>query len=248
MTHRHAQVIWTLLAGLVLAGPVAGEPDRVDSPSQPLLSNEQPQGWSAGVYYAKELRELKQAGEVVELDASRVVAELGYEVAPFLQLAVQAGWTKADLDSLDGENGLTWAAIARFNLAEYVIKESPVVGRKEWLGAAVEMHYRSNESNQGDADLAWNETRVIPSLYYFRNRSGDALVKDYQATGLGLRGGLVFSGIDGELGSVDLEENRNFGFMLGGDVRLHSEWVARIRATIFGSGDSTIEIGTLFLF
>lgn len=242
---------WTRTVALAVmlggAAPLRAEP-ALDAPAYPMLVAEPAAGWSIGVHYGSFSREMKADGEVLELDGNRVVAEVGYSVAPFLQLAAQTGWAKAELDGREGENGLAWALIGRANLVEHVLRASPVTGRQEWAGAAVDFQYRYHESNQDQGDFDWTETLLVPNIYFFHNRRGDALRQEYEPSGLGLRAGLAFSSIDGDYDGLEITENRDFGFQLGGDVRWTSGWVARLRATLFGSGDRFIEIGTLFHF
>lgn len=220
----------------------------LDGAGQALFSPSDPEGWSIGGSFGVLSRELKLGGEVLELDAHRVVVEVGRDLVPSVQLALQAGWTQAESEDRDGENGPTWAVLGRVNLAETVLRASPQVGRQEWAGLEVEGGYRHSTSNFDETEFDWSEVFVAPAAYYRVNHRGDARRPTFQGTGYGIRLGLVFNSIDGDYGDASVDENRNFGFLAGADVRWWKGWAGQLLAHVYGSGDNTVEAGVYYHF
>jgi hypothetical protein len=221
----------------------------LDGAGQALFAPTEVEGWSIGLRFAALSRELKVEGrDLLELDAHRVVAEVGRDLTPAVQLALQAGWTQAEAEDQDGENGPAWAVLGRANLAETVLRASPEIGRQEWAGLEVEAGYRYGASNFDEADFDWSEVYVAPAAYYRVNHRGDARRKSYHGTGYGIRLGLVFNAIDGDYGSASVDENRNFGFLAAADVRWWRGWSGQLMTHLYGSGDQTIEAGIHYHF
>lgn len=250
---RKCTPIWmvVLLAG-TLCGAVFDSPalaqGLLDGTADALITPTDPSGFQVGARLAIFSREFKAADEILEVDAYRTVAELGYSIIPGLQIAGQVGWTSADTQEDEGETGPVWSLLGRANLFEIIMDSSAETGRRQWLGLELEGGYRHSTSNQASSDFDWGEVFVAPMLYYRVNRRGDALRATDRKTGLGVRGGILFNGIDGDLGGVSVEENRNFGFLLGADVRWRGGWHGQVRGEIYGSGDNTMEAGLAYYF
>lgn len=233
---------WTLALLAALAG--SAQAQRMEPATEPVVAIESPGGLSAGLRAQWDRREFK-VGEArpLSLDLTHIVARLGADLAPFAHAWVEAGMMQAEGIADEGEAGLEWAVGGDLNALEYVIRKSPVVGKREWLGLNLAASYRQQESNFDERDLRWNEIRLLPYLKYGQNLAGEDGWRPYHPDGMLLRLGLAMVRADGEYGSKDLEENRNFGALFGVDLRWHSGWVTRLDVLLFGSEEREVSLG-----
>lgn len=232
-----------LITLLVLPLSASGGQGDVGLATTPLVSVTQADGWYVGTRFQIDGREFEVGSEVVELDVNHIVAQLGYRIVPSMMAIVEAGSCKTELpDDVDGENGIELAGALSVNVLEHALVSSPVVGKKHVTGLLVDVEYRYCESNLDDRDMNWRSLVAMPSVYYLVNRRGDAVWEPFEPNGIALRGGLVFQNIEGDYGTEDLAENRDFGFMIATDIYSESGWVTQIMGRFFGSNDHTLGV------
>ncbi|MCF7838759.1 MAG: hypothetical protein K9N49_09030 [Candidatus Marinimicrobia bacterium] len=261
-----------LFALLIASGSVpAGE---ILAPTRALIKLDRPQGFQAGVQGNLDRRSLQIAGEPVDLDIERVAARLGVNVLPFLNVNGSLGWMRAEQPGYRGNGGLTWSAEAEGRLLELPLYESVASPRKQSMLLSVGGGYRHSESNFSDALFNWQEWRVQPTLTYLHDRVGEPPIPSWRATGLAARVGLVFSQLRGTYepqadadgadsaeppaaddrptaatpGAQRVVGNRDFGLMIGVDVRRTSSWVMRFEGIFFGDGDRELGLAALYNF
>ncbi len=205
--------------------------------------------WSVGIRAGFDEREALVDGSLDTLEANHFVAEFNYAVLPFAAVILQGGYSRADgLFDGDGERGVEWGLGADINVFEYVLDYSPVFGDVSRIGFQVKGMFRKMESNFEDSDFEWTETSVVPLMYYAMNYESRVELHQYNPDGAAIKGGLVFNSIDGELGDSDVEENRDFGMMLGIDLRCAGNWVATLEGAFFGNDDREVNIGMIYRF
>ncbi len=227
--------------------PAQGE-DMNAAPDS-LLTSTDAHGWSVGVSAGFHEREVVVGEELTNLDASYLVAELDYAVLPYLAVILQGGYGKADgLLERDGERGVAWAVGVDFNVLEYVIEHSPVFGDISKIGFQVKGMFRSMQSNFEDSDFDWTETTIAPLVYYTVSSMNQVALHKYNPDGASIKCGVVLNSIDGEYGDSDVEENRDFGMMLGMDLRFAGNWLTMLEGAFYGSGDREISVGMLYRF
>lgn len=215
-----------------------------------LVQIDRPSGWSVGAQLRFDRRELVAGEELLRLDVDYALARVGYAPLPWLQAYGELGWDRADNEDLGvkGEGGLAWGVGLQGSFVEYVMRSSPVTGRKESFGLGGEIAYRSTESNFPDQDLSWGEFIVMPTVQYTRNYEGEWDHHQARAPELLLRGGVLFSAIDGEYGDVDVEGNRNFALHLATAARWAGSWVTGIYANLYGSSDRSLGLEVAYHF
>ena len=241
-------IFFTLIAFCLVALPCASAEMR--APQDALIRLNTPPGWSVGVRYQVDRRAFVSEGTPLDFDFTHAVAQMGYSALPYLHCQVEAGSSKAELveGGEEGERGFEWSARATINLLEHVIEDSPVVGKKQVASFAVEGRITSSESNFGDSDFSWYELAVTPTISYVINRLGDPIWHPYEPTGLAVRGGLTFASVDGDYGAADIEADRDFGVLIGTDIRSNSGWLFSLEGTFYGSNDHTFGLGLGYYF
>lgn len=233
---------------VVLAAPRSFAQGRISSADTAALTIGSPHGWTVGVRGQLGRRKFETADEIIPLDLSHYVARIGFNVLPFATLMAEAGVSRADWDKLEGERGFEWAALAEVNVLEHIIRESPVVGKKESVGLATRVIYRHSESNFENADLDWSDTKVQPYIYYAVNRRGEPIWHPYEPDGARVLGGLAFSRIEGDFGDEALKEERNFGLLAGAELRSAKGWTMQIDVVLYGSSDNEVSLGAAYHF
>jgi len=245
--------IWTvpfLLAVVLVVVPMSRAEPKIGSPSRSLVTLDDPAGWTIGVRAQFDTRAFDTGTDDLDIDITHLVARMGYSLTPFASLYAEAGTSYAEQENEneEGERGLEWAALLEVSLVEYVMRESPVVGRQETLSLATTVSYRQSESNFDDVDFSWNELSVVPTVSYTLNRRVEAIGHAYEPNGARARIGLLFATIDGEYGNEDVEEDRNFAFVAGADLLSSAGWVLGIDAAFYGSSDRTLSLGLQYNF
>ncbi|MBN1558012.1 MAG: hypothetical protein JW951_07690 [Lentisphaerae bacterium] len=215
-----------------------GQPD-------PLLAFKAPSGWSVGARWDTGARDFDAESRDLDVDLSHWIAWAGYTPLPWLGLYVEAGSSRAELIEEKGERGLAAGLGARFTLAEYVIRRSPVSGRRQFVSFGGDGFYRYRESNFDNADFDWTEFGVVPEFVY---TVYDPAAHKHRPKGMRLRGGLIFADADGRYGGEDVEAERNFGFRAGFDMLGESGWLGAVTAELYGSGDNVVSLGVGYYF
>lgn len=200
-------------------------------------------------------RDLVHNDASVSMDKIRYTAELAVDVLPFMGIFAEAGVAQAKIynNNTDGSYGFTWGFGANFNLLEFLISESPVVGKKQWLQLRVHAKVESNESNMSGADFSWYEYKVIPSIIYNNNLKTKVNIKSSQPMAIATEIGLIFSKIDGkaepfDADKIDFSEADNIGVLLGVAFLGKNDWIYRVNGELYGSsgGSAIFSIGYNF--
>ena len=238
-------VFLTWVAGLAAAVTCAAEPivapePKAGSPADSALEAVTPEGWNVGAGYSLERRSLLLGGAVHDFSDWRSTVWLGYKPVRWLAVEAGAGASRGKLDGDKGELGLDWLARVRFNLAEYVIERSPVLGKQQSVRLGGVLSYEASESNDATADFAWRELLASPTVSYNVNLRGPGNWHPYDAVATGLRLGLLFSRIEGERGADDLQENRNFGLSAGAYLQFSGGSVLDVDLRTYGSDDQVL--------
>jgi len=250
MLHRTRIAAFLLIAVLCSlpearsAEPVA----KLEGTSRALVSIRPTAGWSAGARFQMDRRKFKIGEETMDLDINHMVGHIGYRVLPFVHLLAEAGASHADWVQREGERGFEWAVGADVSVLEHLIRESPVVGRKQSIAIGATVRYRHAESNFGDADFDWSELRVAPSISYTVNRRGEVLHYTFEPISAKVRAGVAFCSVDGEYGDQDVEQDRDFGLVVGADLLANEGWTLQIEGTFFGSSDNEVGVGVGYYF
>lgn len=220
------------------------------APSDALIRLNTPEGWSVGIRHQIDRREFISGSDILDLDLLHTVASLGYSVLPFLHVKVEAGRSKAEAieDGREGESGFEWSASATANVIEHKLARATSVGAKRAVSFAIQAGVTSSESNFSDRDFSWEEMYFSPTVTYVVNRQAAARWHSHEPTGTAIRGGLMFSHVDGDDGGASIEENRDFAFRAGADARTVGGWVLSLDGTFFGGNDHTLSLGLNYNF
>jgi len=194
-------------------------------------------------------RDLVSDNIVSSMDKTRFTAGIDVDIMPFLGLSAEAGVSQAELDINNdkGSYGFSWGVGADVNIFEFIISESPVIGKKQWLQLRANAKLESNESNFPGVDFSWYEYKIIPSIVYNQNLKTAVNAKSSQPMAVALELGLIFSEIDGEAKNIDddtkidFSEETNVGVLVGVAFLAKSDWVGRVNGEFYGSdGGSAI--------
>jgi len=237
------------LALLALARPGHAE-GELHAPSEAMIRLNTPEDWSVGIRHQIDRRELISGGEILDMDFHHTVASLGYSILPFIHLKAEAGRSKAEAigDGRDGEIGFEWSAKVTANVLEHRLGRAQAIGTKRAVSFGLRAGFTSSESNFKDRDFTWEEMFFSPTVTYVVDRMAARRWHRHEPTATAIRGGLTFSHIDGDDGGTDVEENRDFAFNAGADVRGTGVWVFRIDGTFFGSNDHALSLGLNYNF
>ncbi len=270
-----ASVTWSqwkrivLLAAMMTGGSARwGYGEELTPVSGSLLELNRTGGWNLGARLQFDRRKL-DLGDDAELDLEVLhgVVRLGAQVFPFLHIWTEAGAVQADRVDADGRSGLVWAVGGGATLFQYHIRHSPVFGGLETVAISLEGSYRVGRSSlpidpdtlttdpapaaitsDDDLDLKWKDLRLVPVFSYRLNRQADVIWRGYEPTGYVLRAGPVYSRTTGTYGSDRIRENRDFGILVGADVRFPSGWIGRMDWLQFHPEDREVSIGVIRFF
>ena len=236
-----------------LRGPaVSAQPDtgQLTGTPEALVELDRPAGWSVGTQLRFDRRELKAGEELLRLDVDYAVARVGYAPLPFFQFYGEMGWVRADNEDagVTGEGGFAWGAGLLGNVVEYVLRSSPVTGKKEAFSLGGELAYRASESNFPDRDLSWGEFIALPTVQYTRKYEGDWRIQGKAPPDILLRGGVLFSSLDGDYGEASVKGNRDFALHLAVATRWAGSWVTGIYGNFYGSSDRSIGLDFAYHF
>jgi hypothetical protein len=201
-------------------------------------------------------RDLVHDNLTSSMDKTRFTAGIDVDVMPFLGLSAEAGVSQAELDFNNdkGSYGFTWGLGADINLFEFLISESPVIGKMQWIQLRVNAKMESNESNMPGVDFSWYEYKVIPSIIYNKNLKMALNAKSSQPMAIALELGLIFSEIDGKAKNIDdgtkidFSEEANIGVLVGVAFLAKNDWIGRINGELYGSdgGSAIFSVGYNF--
>jgi hypothetical protein len=245
----HKLVVFAVCAAL--SGLSWAEPAHITTPDQSALETVQAEGWSFGVYLQSDKRGMQIQETDSLLEGEHVMARLGYKILPFLNAYLDAGWFQAQLGEDKGSGGASMAVGVSASLAEYVIDDSPVLGRKQTFAFLVSAQAEQSRSSLRDSgDLTWREYQIIPSVRYLKNMDDSGNWRPYQPTGVAMQGGIIFSRQDGDLdgGSIESKRNAGLGLFLGLDMRMAQGWIMTINGFFYSANDHTLSAGTCFYF
>jgi hypothetical protein len=242
----------TLIASVLCAGLPGlawGASPHITAPDNSALTTVEAEGWNFGVYFESDQRDVQVLGGDKLMESQSVMARVGYKVLPFLQVYVDGGWSQAQLDEDTGSGSASFGAGASASLAEYVIKSSPVLGKKETFAILLSGHVSQSESSLAhDGDLKWREYQLVPAVRYLVNLEGPENWHGYQPTGVALKTGVIFTTLDGDIGGDNLDGKRDAGFYLGVDMRMAEGWVLALDTALYGANDRTLRAGAGFYF
>lgn len=143
-----------------------------------------------------------------------------------------SSWFEADRK---GDPGLAWGIGGGLQLLDVLLKESPVLGPREWIQLELQISHRQSRSDlpagpSDDETLRWADTRLTPMLIYTRDQRSDPTLASFSPTGYSLRAGISLYRTRGKLGPRSFETEDGIGFELGSDLRLRSGWTCRLQA------------------
>jgi hypothetical protein len=221
-------------------GVATARAEGITTTTGALITSAPGQGWTAGLRTELGRREFVSGDDALDVDILRTTASFGLRLLPPVHLFVEAGWSKAELPREEGEGGYSYAYGVDIAVWEHVLQHSPVLGKTRVLGLSLRAARQSLESNMGDRDFSWEETLVVPTVRYTANRVGGAVWIPYAPSYVSSYLGACYSDIDGDLGTANIEGNRDFGLVLGVDCKLFDSWILGLSGTFFGDNDRTV--------
>jgi hypothetical protein len=234
---------FTLFSGISLFADVI---NQTDTPIFRFTEN-QPFAFNVKAEIGK--RDLVCDNVVSSMDKTRFTAGIAVDIMPFLGLSAEAGISQAELDLSNdkGSYGFSWGVGADVNIFEFIISDSPVIGKRQWLQFRANAKIESNQSNFPGIDFSWYEYKIIPSIVYNQNLKTAVNTKSSQPMAVALEIGLIFSEIDGEAKNIDddtkidFSEESNIGVLAGVAFLAKSDWIGRINGEFYGGdGGSAI--------
>lgn len=253
-TMRHVAVCFGWIAALAFSAGLPALADSYDigrtTPVKASLADVAELGdWSFGLSLLDQRRELLGPNdEISRLKARSLTANCGYTPTDWLQVRGAVGEVDPDFAGLDGEYGLTWMAGVRAGLLDFVLDESPVVGRKQIARLQAELLYRRSSSHVDSDELVCQEFIVSPYVVYEVQSRAATDWHPYRPQGAAIRVGLLYSSLKADLEGTDYEENRNFGFVLGANIQLGSDVVVDGSVYAMESQDRSFELGLGYNF
>lgn len=220
-------------------------PDRLagSTPPNALLHVNTGSGWGAGGLFRADRRDLRlDNGGALDLSSRSLLAHLDLPVASFAGLRLEAGWVRADAVQQTGDSGVSLGMRMEANLAEIVLKTSPVFGRVETLGLGAATGYRWAQSDLPSRALDWTEWTLSGFVRYESNRRGQITsISSFEPAGVAVRAGLEMDRVDGTLEGESFRQHRGLGLLLGADLKWTSSWTTGLQATFFSEKDRTLE-------
>jgi hypothetical protein len=240
---------WTVIVAVAMLGTAchAGVDGLLDLNGS-VLEFRPPQNVSVGMEACVQRREVVSGGAVDKVSAWHFDAVAGCQPASWLTLAAGVGAAEARFADVDGELGLDWLVRSEIGLLEYAIDESPERGRKETVRFSLGVSYRDSESNAPEGNSDWREVQAVPQIAYAVDlrTPGDPAPLDTPAAAI--RAGLIFSAMDGSMLGRGIDENRDFGLLLGFDVLLASNWALNCNAYGFDTHEVSVALGLMRRF
>ncbi len=234
---KFAPLAWVALALLSLTAGQATASASL-SPADQALFSAVPNGQiSTAFMFDFGSRVLVADGVGYEFDSTRLVGRLGYSPASWVNIYASAGYTRAEYELNKGQGGITADVGALLNLFEMPIEQTGLTLVRQSVGITVDTTFAYSESNFSQTDFNWTELSIIPAIHYRVDRAGRPTARAYDAQAAALRGGLIFDRIDADFGDRSLRENRDFGFLLAGDVMLANLWVGTLSLNYYDNDD-----------
>lgn len=231
------------LGTLFLATPFSSSANELAPTSDALISIQGDVGWNMGLQLQNGRREWVDGAQTLSADTRKLGVRGGVRLAKIMHIWGEVGVMEAEFTEEKGDGGLAWGVGGGLSIIEYVIRQSPVLGKQEVIALEVEASYRRSESGFDKQDLKWNDTRIAPLFVYRVDQRSAVLWRPYQPTGYVWRMGPLYNRTDGSFGEMDLEEKNEFGALVGVDVRFHSGWMARLEMQWLDSSDREWTLG-----
>ena len=236
-------IAMALVVGMMFSsGSRAATAGRIRPGSGALLATESALPIDTTFTVESGSREFVAADQALDVDILRIMGRAGLQVLPWLYLDAGAGWALAESNYEKGEGGLAWLVGTRLALIEQVIASSPVAGVLQSWGLAVEAEYSYTESDSDKTGFSWYEFTIAPLLHYTINRRQDGLAGVHRVPQGALILGLLYSDIDGDRGPAAMHAERNFATIIGGEVLLHDDWAASLRAVVFANSETVVRL------
>ncbi len=222
-------------------------------------------------------RQFSRGTDSLTLDTRRITAGLAARLIPGVYGWTEIGVSQAEvrgrigptLETMDTEDGTTqrvsawsepdrkgdpdlaWGIGGKLILFDAVLKESPVLGPREWLQLEIQASYRMARSDipaAASETLRWADVRFTPMLIYTRDQRGDPTLASFSPTGYTLRAGVSLYRSQGEWGSRSFDTEDGIGLELGSDLRLRSGWICRLQASWLDSSNRETSLAILRRF
>lgn len=183
-----------------------------------------------------------------------------------------SSWIETDAD---GDPGPAWGLGGGVVVLRKTLKDSPVLGRLEWVELEVQASHREANSDlppvarrYWDADagrhlpgaetgesaeassreFTWRDSRITPMLIYRRDRTAEGGLAPFALTGYAVRGGISWFRTRMEYPGRSDREDHGFGVEVGADFRLRSGWVCRLEGLFLESSQRRFSLSVLRFF
>jgi hypothetical protein len=234
--------IRAILAASALVAAAAARAEQLDAVGGALVRVESPRDWSLGLRLQTDSRQFVTGPETRKIQTGHIVLRAGRNALTGLNLWGEIGTAQAEESSEKAERGLEWAAGATARIVQFVLGRTPAGTVADELHIDIDGSYRFVESNFAEADMTWGEVRLAPAFVYQINREDEARWRTYDPSQVALRAGLVFLQNEGDYGAESLEQNRDFGLLLGTSGLWLSGWAVRLDAVLYGGSEHEISL------
>ncbi len=241
-----------------IAGNMAG-------PGESLAVLEEAEGWSLLLAYEHSDREVNFNSRVSAIELSRLTANIGVDVLPFLSLSATAGTVDTQVGMVESSGGFEWGVGARAALWDFIIDGTPVIPRRHTVRVEVDVAYRDASMEldgvyfgpHGDPTIAlahtddylkWTELTVTPLVRYTHNRATESVWNHRVPTGISVCVGPHYSDWELDHAPLEGEGNHDFGMLLGADLRTQSGWLVQLGAILYGGTDDSYSLGMGYYF
>lgn len=171
-------------------------------------------------------------------------ADLRGRIGPVLERIDEEGnlervsaWSESDRK---GDPNIAWGVGGSLLLFDAILKDSPVLGPREWFHLEIQASHRvarSDLPSANDNTLRWADSRLTPMMIYTRDQRGDPTLPSFSPTGYTLRAGISLYRSQADLGQASFETENGIGLELGSDLRLRSGWICRLQASWLDSSN-----------
>jgi hypothetical protein len=235
-------------------------------PEEGLVTLEEAGGWFVSLAYGHADREVNFDNRVTPIKLSRLTAEVGVDILPFLTLHATAGTIDTEVGLIESSGGFEWGVGARAALWDFIIEGTPVVPRRHAVRIEVDVDYRDasmqiegvyfgpitaelpNPLANADGYLKWTELTISPLIRYTHNRATDGIWNHRHPTGISAYIGPHYTDWEIDHDPLEGEGNSDFGMRLGADMRMANGWLIQLDAILYGGTDDSYTIGMGYYF
>ena len=199
--------LFVLLAGIFLTIPVSAS----DLPQDAALFRAEGRHAEVFVEYTDWERSTETGNTITTLTMGRFVLNGRLPIVPGWMAIGEVGYHQPDYGfAKNASGGITWGLGTEARLYKWVLRDSPVLGPREWFSFTTGAFYQGGVSDSDEGQLSWSLLKGELGIEYAQFFSVPPTTQK-EASGIRIGGGVILNALDADIGPLSGSEESSAG-------------------------------------